>query len=96
VTRLQVEWLGFDSQQRHRIFLFATISTLALRPTQPSIQWILRALSLRVKGPGHEADHTPLSSIEVKNAWSYTSTPSCIFMAGYSSKYRDFTFQSNL
>jgi hypothetical protein len=28
-----------------------------------------------VKWPGHEADHSPLSSAEVKNAWSYTSLP---------------------
>jgi len=25
--------------------------------------------------PGREADHSPPSSAEVKNAWSYTSTP---------------------
>jgi hypothetical protein len=28
-----------------------------------------------VKRPGREADHTPPSSAEVKNVWSYTSTP---------------------
>jgi hypothetical protein len=27
------------------------------------------------KVPGREADHSPPSSAEVKNAWSYTSTP---------------------
>jgi hypothetical protein len=32
-------------------------------------------LSLGVKRPGREADHSPPSSAEVKNAWSYTSTP---------------------
>jgi len=31
------------------------------------------ALSLGVKRPGREADHSPPSSAEVKNAWSYTS-----------------------
>jgi hypothetical protein len=31
------------------------------------------ALSLEVKPPGHEVDHSPPSSVEVKNAWSYTS-----------------------
>jgi hypothetical protein len=36
------------------------------------------ALSLRVKRPGREADHSPPSSAEVKNAWSYTSTPICL------------------
>jgi hypothetical protein len=31
-------------------------------------------LSLEVKRPGREANHSPPSSAEVKNAWSYTST----------------------
>jgi hypothetical protein len=57
------------------IFLFTTASRTALGPTQPPIQWIPVALSLGVKRPGSEADHSPLSSAEVKNAWSYTSTP---------------------
>jgi hypothetical protein len=33
------------------------------------------ALFLGVKRPGREADHSPPSSAEVKNGWSYTSTP---------------------
>jgi len=35
----------------------------------------------RVKGPGREADHSAPSSAEVKNAWSYTSTPPHVFKA---------------
>jgi hypothetical protein len=31
--------------------------------------------SLGVMQPGREANHSPPSSAEVKNAWSYTSTP---------------------
>jgi hypothetical protein len=34
-----------------------------------------------VKRPGREADHSPPSSVEVKNVWSYTSTPP-IFLHG--------------
>jgi hypothetical protein len=33
------------------------------------------ALSMGVKRPRREADHSPLSSAEVKNLWNYTSTP---------------------
>jgi hypothetical protein len=40
------------------------IITLGL--TQPSIQWVPVALSLGVKWPWREADHTPPSSAEVK------------------------------
>jgi hypothetical protein len=52
---------------------------------QVVIYWVVTrtgggALSPGVKGPEHEADHSPPSNTEVKNAWSYTSTPSYIFM----------------
>jgi hypothetical protein len=36
--------------------------------------FVSEALSLEIKRPEREADHTPPSSTEVKNAWSYTST----------------------
>jgi hypothetical protein len=32
-------------------------------------------LSSGVKWPGHEADHSPPFSAEVKNVWSYAFTP---------------------
>jgi hypothetical protein len=37
-----------------------------VRPTQPPIQWVPGALSLGVKRPGCEADHSPPSTAEVK------------------------------
>jgi hypothetical protein len=67
--------LGFDSRRGLGIFLFTTASRTALGPTQPPIQWVLGALSLGVKRSGREADHSPPFSAEVKNVWSYTSTP---------------------
>jgi len=51
-----------------------TASRTALGPTQRPMQWVPGALSLGVKRPGRETDHSPPSSAEVKNAWSYTST----------------------
>ena len=36
---------------------------------------------LGVKRPVFQVDRPPLSSAEVKNEWSYTSTPPYIFMA---------------
>jgi hypothetical protein len=75
------------------IFLFTTMSRLALWPAQPPIQWILEAVSLGVNWLGHEADHSPLSSAKVKKAWSYTSTPPYVFIAWCLVKHRDnFTF----
>jgi hypothetical protein len=64
-----------------RIFLFSKSSIPALRPTQPPIQWVPGVLSLGVKRPGREADHSPPTSAEVKKMWLYTSTPSNAFMA---------------
>jgi len=35
-----------------------------------------------IKQPGHEADHLLPSTVKVKNAWSYTSTPPvCLYDA---------------
>jgi hypothetical protein len=46
-----------------------------LEPTQPPIQWVPGALSLGVKRPGRDDDHSSPSSVEVRNVWSYNSTP---------------------
>jgi hypothetical protein len=48
------------------IFFFTTVFRTAVGPTQPPIQWVPGALPLGVKRPGREADHSPLSSAEVK------------------------------
>jgi hypothetical protein len=50
---------GFKSWQGLGIFLITTISITVMGPTQPPIQWVPGALSLGVKWPRHEADHSP-------------------------------------
>jgi hypothetical protein len=66
---------------------------MALGPTQPPIQLVWWAVSSGVKRPGCEADHSPPSSAEVKNAWSYLPTPQYVFMEWCLVKHRDnFTF----
>jgi hypothetical protein len=57
------------------IFLFATASRPALRPTKPPVQWVEGALSVGVKRPEREADDSPPPSAEVKECVNYTSTP---------------------
>jgi hypothetical protein len=66
---------GFDSWQGLKIFLLTSASRPALGATQLPIQWVPGALSLGVKQLWHEADHSPPSSAEVENAWSYISIP---------------------
>jgi hypothetical protein len=85
--------LGSDSRRGLGTFLFNTASRTALGPTQPLIQWVPGALSLGVKQPGREADHSPPSGAEVENTWSYTSIPQYVFMGWCLVKHRDnFTF----
>jgi hypothetical protein len=52
--------LGFPSRRGLGILLFTTLFRRPLGPTQPPIQWIPGALSLGVKRPGREADHSHL------------------------------------
>jgi hypothetical protein len=73
-TRLRTGRSGFDTRQGLGIFL-ATACRPALGPTQPPIQWVPGVLFPGIKWPGREADHSPSSSAEVKNVWSYTTTP---------------------
>jgi hypothetical protein len=45
---------------------FTSPSRTALGPTQTPIKWAAGALSLGIKQPGREADHSSSSSAEVK------------------------------
>jgi hypothetical protein len=57
---------GFDPRQGQRIFPLASVSRLALGPTQPPVQWVPGVLSPGVEArPGRDADHSPPSSAEV-------------------------------
>jgi hypothetical protein len=58
--------LGLDSRRELGIFLLTTASRTALEPTQTPSQWVTGALSLAVKRPRREADHSPPSRSEVK------------------------------
>jgi hypothetical protein len=48
------------------LFVLFSSSRPVVRPTRPPFQWVPGALSLGVKRPGPEADHSPPTSAEVK------------------------------
>jgi hypothetical protein len=73
------------------IFPFTTASKPPLGPTQPPIQWVSGALSLGVKRPGREADHTRTSSAEVKECAELYLHPQYAFIAWCSIKARILT-----
>ena len=56
------------------IYLFTKISRPALKPNQRPVTWIPAVLS-QLKQPRRKSYHSPPPSAEVKNEWSYTSTP---------------------
>jgi len=68
-----------------RVGFFFSFFSLALHPDwlwgPPSFcPMATRSLTPVVKWLGHEADHSPPSGVEVKNAWSYTSIlPICSY-----------------
>jgi hypothetical protein len=72
------------------------MSRMTLGPTKPPIQWVPGALSLGVKQPGHEVDH---SSPLVPRSRMHGTTPPLpkyVFMAWCLVKHRDnFTLHSN-
>jgi hypothetical protein len=68
ITGWMIGVLGVDFRRGLGIFLFTTVFRTALGPTQPPIQRVSGALSLGLKRLGREADHSPPSSAEVKNA----------------------------
>jgi hypothetical protein len=55
--------------------VFSPKPTLWLWPNKRPTHWVFTVLSLGIMWPGREADHSPSSSAEVKNEWSYTSIP---------------------
>jgi hypothetical protein len=63
------------------IYLFFKRSKPDMGQTQPHIQFELGVISPKVKRPRREADHSPLSSTEVKNEWSHMPLPPNTFMA---------------
>jgi hypothetical protein len=69
-TRVLTELSGVRMPAGGKKFLFSKTSRRILGPTQHPIQWVPW-----VKGQGRDADHSPLSSAEGKNGWSYTSAP---------------------
>jgi hypothetical protein len=68
-------WLDFRRHIWGSILNFTIESRPALWPTQPPIQWVPGALSLGVKLPGREADHSPPSSTEFKGVELYLRSP---------------------
>jgi len=74
----KVAGYGLDDRDltpgRGRDFFFPTTSIQALVPVPTPIQWVLGTLSVAVKRPKRETDHSFPPSTTVKNACSHVST----------------------
>jgi len=66
------------------MFFFATASRPVLGSHPASYP-----MSPGGSSPGGEADHSPPSNAEVKNAWNYTTTHPYVFAAWFLVKHRN-------
>jgi hypothetical protein len=67
--------MGYRLDDQSKIIIFSTMSRPALGPAQPAVQCVPVAISLRLHRPGREADHSHLSSVEVKNGGAVPLLP---------------------
>jgi hypothetical protein len=66
---------GLDGPGGEANFLLSIASRPVLGPTQTTIHWVLGAIYPGIKWPGPEADHSPPSSVEVKNGGAIPPLP---------------------
>ena len=90
VTNLQTPqpiftWYSVQTLKRLNIFLFSKISMLDLWTTQTDSSFH------GSKGLGHVDDHSPPSSIEIKNKWNYTSIHTICLQGNYRNNFTIFT-----
>jgi len=71
----------FESPNRKETFLFSKTIKPSLEPIMPLIQWIPAVLSPAIKKHFIKVGHSPSSSVESENKWSYKSSPQYVFMA---------------
>jgi hypothetical protein len=67
VYGLWTERLGFDSGQGQEMFLFSIMFRRVLKLNLPPITWMSGALYPGIKQSRGEVDHSPPTSVEVKN-----------------------------
>ena len=79
--RLRARRSGFRIPTVAREFFFSLASRQSLGPTLTPTQWVEWAVSPGVKRLESEFYHSPPSSAEIKNKWSYASTFPYFFMA---------------
>jgi len=65
---------GFENRYGQQILLFSQNIHTCCMATHPHIQHV-PGFFPAVKQPRHKVNHSPLSSIKVKNEWSCAPTP---------------------
>jgi hypothetical protein len=80
VTRLRDGRRGFDFRQGQTFFPLRHRSQTDSEPYTASCPTGTGVFSPGENRSEREADHSPPSNTEGENAWSYTSTPPCVFM----------------
>jgi hypothetical protein len=71
----EMDDLGYDSRQKHKICLFYETFGPVLEPFQPPIKWTFGVLLPTTVWPGLDAAHSPPSISEFMDEWSCVSAP---------------------
>ena len=79
ITLSQLDYPEFDFRHGKLLFLFIEISRVSLGPIQPPTQLFPEFIPMG-KVVGTCIGHSSLYTAEVRNEWSYTSTPKYAFM----------------
>jgi hypothetical protein len=66
--------------QVQEVWLYSKACRPTLGSTQPTVQWV-PIFSSWSRAAGACTDHSPLYGAEIKNTWTYTSTPPYFLMA---------------
>jgi hypothetical protein len=76
-------------------FTFTTAFTPAVGPPSLLSIWYGGALSPGIKQSEPETNHSPPSTADVTNVWSYTSTPQYVLIAWFLVKHGDNVIQTS-
>jgi len=85
VTRQWAGRPGFDFWQGQGFFSHHVQTGSGAHPAS----YTMETSSQGVKWPVREADHSPSTSVEIKNVWRYSSSSRYVFMAYRLFKHRD-------
>lgn len=83
--------IGVQFPDGAKMFLFITVSILAVRPPQPPTLHAPQVICPAMKQPRPDTDNSVVPSATAKSAWSFPSTFKANCLMKHRENYTDFT-----